>query len=240
MIRTAELEQLVEPLRAPVGRYAERLQKLGGEKVLGLTIFGSAAAGNFDPAEDTVRSTIVLDNVDLEFLRLLAVDGVRLGKERIAAPLVMTPGYLAASRDTFSLELLEIQQQHVTVLGEDHFALLVFEQAHIRLQCERELKSILIGLHQGLLASTGSDRLLVTLSSQAIENLVRVLRGLLWLSGERDHRPAVDVVQQAEKIVNRPLPGIHAALNSADTAGWQKYCALYGDVQALGEFANAF
>ena len=91
----------------------------------------------------------------------------------MAAPTVFTPAYLARSVDTFPLEFIEIQQQHVTVLGEDHFAPLVFEPAHVRLQCERELKVLEIGLQQGILVSQGRSESLKWLGDDVAERLLR-------------------------------------------------------------------
>ena len=67
----------------------------------------------------------------------------------------MTPAYLSGSVDSFPLELLEIQQRRAVLWGDDYFADLKLDQADVRLQCERELKRILLGMRQGLLASGG-------------------------------------------------------------------------------------
>ena len=69
-----------------------------------------------------------------------------MGKAKIAAPLIMTQDYIQNSLDSFPLEFLEIQQHHLCLFGQDSFAELSFYQPHLRLQCERELKSMLIGM----------------------------------------------------------------------------------------------
>ena len=149
----AALERVSGPMRQPLEQYTQLVKELAGENARALTLFGAIAAGVFDPNRHTVRNVLVLERVDLSFLRRLGEHGVKLGKARIAAPLIMTPGYVKASLDTFPLELLEIKQNHVTVFGDDYFDDLAFDDAHVRLQCERELKAILIGLRQGLLAA---------------------------------------------------------------------------------------
>lgn len=227
-------------MRQPLQRYAELVKELAGSNAKALTLFGAVVAGSFDPSRHTARSVLVVDRVDLSMLRRLAERGVKFGKARIAAPLVMTSSYIKGSLDTFPLELIEIKQQHATVFGNDDFTDLSFEDAHVRLQCERELKTILIGLRQGLLAAAGREKFLGALEMDVAEGLMRTLRGLLWLKGRKEAKPAAEVVTDVEKTVDRKLAGVRTALDPAAHHGWDEFETLYRDVEALGDIANAW
>jgi hypothetical protein len=233
------VDRLSEPLRQPIRQYATRLQELAGPRVLALTIYGAASAGTFDPRRHIIRNAVVFDAISLDIVRQLAQEGKHLGKDRIAAPLVFTPADLHDSCDTFPLEFLEIQQQHATIFGQDYFAPLTLAAADVRLQCERELKVLLIGMHQGLLASGGREQKLKKLGDDLTEHLMRTLRGVLWLTGLREGRPAMEVVQEIEKLLKRSLPGLRSTLAETDGTPWQQFCNLYADVQALGQFVDA-
>lgn len=234
------MDRIVESMREPLRRYVDLVRELAGAKGKALTLFGAVVAGIFDPKRHTVRNVLVVDQVDLAMLRRLSEHGTRLGKSHIAAPLIMTPPYIKASLDTFALELIEIQQQHLTLFGEDHFADLAFQDGHIRLQCERELKTILIGLRQGLLAAAGREKFIKALDAQVAETLLRTLRGLLWLKGQRIAKPAKEVVGKVEEIVERKLSGLRTALEPTAQHGWDEFERLYQDVEALGEAVNAW
>lgn len=234
------LDRIIEPMRGPVGEYCDLVRQLGGEKAKSLTLFGAIAAGVFDAARQVVRNVLVLERVDLGMLRNLSKHGAELGKHRIAAPLIMTEAYIDSSRDTFPLEMIEIQQMHVTVFGEDPFKELVFQEGHVRLQCEREFKAILIGLRQGLLAAAGREAVLEAVEVDIGEGLVRTLRGLLWLKGQKEGKPATEVVAEVEKITDRKLPGVRAALDVSGAHGWEQFQSLYHDVEDLAEVANAW
>src|SRR5215470_11729759 len=116
------MERLGEEAREGVRDFSLALQKLAGPHLLELSVFGAAAAGTIELTRQAIRTALVLDAIDLETLWTLAAGGKRFGKQRLAAPLVFTPEYLQTSRDTFPLEFLDIQEQHVTVWGKDHFA----------------------------------------------------------------------------------------------------------------------
>jgi hypothetical protein len=136
--------------------------------------------------------------------------------------------------------LIEIKQCHLTLFGDDHFAELSFDDSHVRHQCERDLKGVLIGLRQGLLAAAGRDSFLGALEVDVADGLIRTLRGLLWLKGQRDARKAADVLTEAERITEKKLPGIRAALDTSGEHGWEQFQTLYLDVAALGEIVDAW
>ena len=85
------LDRITAAMQQPLRSYAELVRKLAGTNAKALTLFGAVAADSFDPSRHTVRNVLVVDRVDLSMLRKLADHGAKLGKARIAAPLVMTP-----------------------------------------------------------------------------------------------------------------------------------------------------
>jgi len=237
-IRT-ELRHLSQMVRGGVDEYAAMMDQLTGPEPVSVTLFGRVLDPSFDVERHPIRSVLVVPKIELEPLRRIGGEGTRLGRLGFCAPLVMTPAYIAASRDTFPLELLDIQLRHVTVLGKDEFDALVFEDAHIRLQCERELKTVLIGLRQGLLASAGDDRHLEALAAQVGEGLIRTLRGLLWLRATRTYLPLSGLLDEVERTFERKLGGIRKALDPNELHGWDVFQELYADVEALGAIADA-
>ncbi len=242
MITTEEsgVDAIIEPMREPVREFADLTRELAGPAAKSLTIFGALAAGSFDAARHTVRSVLVLDEIDLDFLRRLAGQGERLGKSRFSAPLIMTPDYIKASLDTFPLELIEIHQCHVTIFGQDYFSDPSFEDRHVRLQCERELKSVLISMRQGLLAAAGRDNVLEAVEVDIAEKLVRTMRGMLWLRGQKGARPAAEVIGEVAKLTSRQLDGVRTALDPSAAHGWEAFQRLYRDVEALGDIVDAW
>jgi hypothetical protein len=234
------LASLPAELRKVVSDYVQCVQEVVGSQALSLTLLGSAAAGTFAFGKHLIHNTLVLPAIDLDRLRQLAQAMPRFRKLSIASPLVLTPDYLRSSLDTFPLELLEMQQQHLTVLGEDCFQPLEFDAKFVRLQCERELKSMVLAMRQAVLMAEGDERRLFEQHVRAADGLMRILRGMLWLKGDRQARPASEVVQQIESAVSRPLPGIRTLLKSDRRASWADYCALHADLDALGSATDAW
>ncbi len=234
------LEGLPERLREPARTYARTVQQVAGKDAAALAFYGLVLGGAVDLSTQPARNVLVLETINLETLRSLGSQASRHARTGIAAPVVMTPEYIARSRDTFPLELLQIQQQNVLVFGKDFFSELTFEDAHVRMQCERELKTALLAMHHGLLATAGRDRWLHEAVANVAEGLVRILRGISWLKGIRDARPAADVLTEVEQAVGRKLPGIRAALDPTQRHDWGAFQLLYDDVAGLGTLIDAW
>ena len=227
------LQNLPTPVREPLSQYVQHVSQLAGGRLLSLTVYGAAATALFDPHRHRVRNALVLDRFDLEFIRRLAGHGARYGKLSLAAPIIMTPNYIQRSCDTFALELLDIQQQHQTVLGKDYFVDLPFQAEHVRLQCERELKMFHVGMHQGLLASLGKENYLADLTADIAEGLLRVLRGMAWLHGETKPTSSAELIAHIERRLGRQLHGLQAVLLATDRTGWPRFQQFYEDVESL-------
>jgi hypothetical protein len=75
------------------------------------------------------------------------------GKKRLTA------FYIGRSCDVFGVEFLDFQLVHETNLDAEPFAPLQFEKKDVRLQCERELKAMLVRLRQGYLAALGDKKM---------------------------------------------------------------------------------
>ena len=234
----ANIDQIISGMQEPVKTFICRVQTLGGPNCLGITAFGAIATPGFDPAKHAAKNVVILEQIDLSMLRELAKDGAKLGKAKIAAPLIMTPVYVEGSLDAFPLEFLEIQQCHLCLVGPDYFSELSFEASHIRLQCERELKTILIAMRQGLLAAAGREKMFGAMESDIAERLMRTLRGLLWLHGKKDFLTPIQVVGQIEQETNRTLPGIRKALDSSGQHDWDDFTALYQEIDGLKTLAD--
>lgn len=236
---SAGWERVDSTLRPTLQEKIKLLSDVLGPPLLSVTLFGEAVTGGFDRRLHSVRSVLVLNAVELAALRRLAEHGPRLGKAGMTAPIVVTLKYIQDSLDTFPLEWLEIQQQGVTVLGDDSFSGLSFEPAHVRLQCEGELKRILMGLRQALLAASGKERGVSIIERGAAEQLMRTLRGMLWLKGRREHLPSALVVDEVEKVVGGKLAGLRGAMDQTARHDWNEFDRLYADVELLMGKADA-
>lgn len=234
----ADLTNLPRRLQGPVQEYVALLRALAGERLLSVTLFGAAADEVGKSGTDLVQSVVVLDRVDLEFVRELSAQGSDLGRIGIQAPLLMTPEYITASLDTFPIELLDIRQRHVNILGEDHFTPLAFKKSDVRLQLERELKRELIQMRQGILSAGGRGKMLADIYWGASEQLLSLLRAVLWLHDKPVPTAPAALVQAAEEDTGVKLPGLQPGLSGARAIDFSALRSLYESVLALADYID--
>ena len=96
-----------------------------------------------------------------------------------------------------------------------------------------------MGLRQSLLAATGKERVVSIIERDAAENLMRTMRGMLWLQGRREHLPAALVVDEVEKLVGGKLAGLREAMDQTARHDWNEFDRLYADVELLMGKADA-
>ena len=122
--RTAALqrrqqEDLKMVAEKQLDEFVSRMQKAAGENLQSVILYGSAAAGDFNPEFSNLNLLCILR--DTSFARLSAIASVVewWHRHKHPAPLVMTREELERSADVFSIELLDMQQHHRVLFGDE-------------------------------------------------------------------------------------------------------------------------
>lgn len=239
-LHAAALARIPPSFRHALEKFQHRLDRLFGSRLVSWTLFGFAATGELPTPERRAQHVLVLDQVDLDLLRQLAPEGLVFGPIGLAAPLIMTPAYVQTSLDAFPLEFLEIHQRRLTLAGADLFANLELREADVRLECEREVKGILLGMRQGLLSAGDDLVLLAQVERNAIAALERLLAGLTWLKGERAYLPPHQRLTLVENATGASLAAARASLSPRRRCEWPQYTTLYADLETLRKIVDAW
>lgn len=214
-------------------RLVQMVREVSGERALALLAIGPGLSN--ERSHHPMDSVLVLSSDDLAPLLHVAEKGIKLGRQGIAAPLVMTPETIEHSRDTFPLEYIDIAQRHVLLFGSDHFTSLRFTPEHVRLQCERDLRAVALAMRQRVLR-LGKPKQFHP--HDLSETIVRVLRGLIHL---RECPPQVhgpEVIAAAERLCGRQLPAVRSTWQGQD--GWDTFAQLYEEVRILGNLVDGW
>jgi hypothetical protein len=178
---TLKLDALDVRIRDAIDALAERLQAALGENLQSITVVGSSLTDDFKPGHSDINTVLVLGGQSVDSLNAIAAMAKPMRRLKLSPPLLMTSSYIERSRDVFGVEFLDFQLTHRTVLGDDPFAALTFEKKDVRLQCERELKAMLIRLRQGYIAAAANNRLVRDILISTAKGLSPLLRAMLWL-----------------------------------------------------------
>jgi hypothetical protein len=163
---------------ALLSEMVSRLQKDVGEHLEGVVLYGPEAHGDTYRAVSPLYLLLVLRDLEPASLRLLG-GPVHwwLGKGQ-PWPRLFTEELLRDSADVYPIELLDISRHHKVLCGRDPLGGVEIDRAHLRLQCERELREKLMRLREGYVEARGSGGALAAFASSP----ARSLRALLAAS----------------------------------------------------------
>ena len=176
-----KVDALHMQIRDSVKDFADRLLTALGDNLQSITVVGSSLTEDFRPGQSDINTVLVLGGQTLSSLNAVASLAKPMSRKKISPPLLMTQSYIERSRDVFGIEFLDFQLAHETIMGDDPFASLKFDKKDVRLQCERELKAMLIRLRQGYIAAAANRKLVRDILISTAKGMSPLLRAMLWL-----------------------------------------------------------
>jgi hypothetical protein len=175
--------------------FVSRIQKAAGENLHSVILYGSAAAGDFNPEFSNLNLLCILR--DTSYARLSAIAPVVewWHRQKQPTPMIITREELDHSADVFSIELLDMQQHHRVLFGDGSFSGLRIPMRLHRAQLEYELREKIILLRQRLLQHAGNDRDLWNLLLTSFPAFATLFRHALIAFGDSTPRSKREAIQ---------------------------------------------
>jgi len=163
--------------------FVTRMSEAAGANLDRIILFGSAVAGDFHPEFSNLNLFCVLRDSSFPALQALAPVARWWEGQKQPPALIMTRHELQRSNDVFTIELLDMQQHHRVLLGEDVLLGLQIPEDLHRVQVEYELREKLILLRQQLLLTSGNTRRLWELLVYSVSSFATLFRHALIVLG---------------------------------------------------------
>ncbi len=167
-------------------RFVQEVQHLFGNDLLGVFLYGSAAAGEHVPERSDINVGVVLRHVRPEALRKASGrirDWQRVG---FATPLFVDSDFLRGALDVFPIEFLDMRARHRILLGPDFLADMEISDGNLRRQCEQELRGKLLKLRQTYVEIAPNPKELEAVLIAAVASIAVLARTLLRLARQDD------------------------------------------------------
>jgi len=178
-----------------VDEFVKRLREAGGANVESVILFGSAVAGDFHPGLSNFNLLCILQDSSFQALRALEPAAKWWDKQKQPPPLCMTRKEIERSTDVFTIELLDMQQHHRVLFGEDVLAGLQVPMDLHRVQVEYELREKLILLRQHVLVAAENESRLWDLLLRSAPSFATLFRHALIALGDASHVTRRDMVK---------------------------------------------
>src|SRR5580692_1625021 len=199
--------------QAKIDEFVKRTREAAGPNIESIILFGSAVAGDFHPGLSNLNLLCVLRDSSFTALQSLAPVAKWWDSQRQPPPLCMTRTELERSTDVFTIELLDMQQHHRVLLGEDVVQGLQISMHVHRVQIEYELREKLILLRQQVLLASGKDARLWDLLLRSVPSFGTLFRHALIALGDASQAGRREAVDALSKRAGFDLSAIHQALD---------------------------
>jgi len=178
-----------------IDEFVKRARAAGGANLENVTLFGSAVSGDFRAGLSNLNLLCILHDSSFRALRALTPVAKWWVRQKQPLPLWMTRRELERSADVFAIELLDMQQHHRVLFGED-----VLQGLHIpmdlhRIQVEYELREKLLLLRQHLLLAAESESRLWELLLRSAPSFSTLFRHALIALGDTTQSPRQEAIQ---------------------------------------------
>ena len=199
-----------------VAKFVEALKKALGGELISIILYGSAAREDFDKKFSDYNLMVVVEELGLDHLRRLSPLvrwWVRRGN---AIPLFVRPAHIEGSKDVFAIEFADMRDHHRVLYGRDFVQDIEVDREHLRLQCEREVKTGLLGLRSAILERAHSLGGLRRLLLKSSSSFLAIFRGMLRVRGQRPPGPKKDLLKTVTDVTGISMGAFERILEARE------------------------
>jgi hypothetical protein len=196
-----------------INDFVSRLRTAAGANLESVILFGSAAAGDYHPEFSNVNLFCVLRDSSFAVLQALSPAVKWWDAQKQPPPLFMTRDEIARSVDVFTIELIDMQQHHRVLFGEDVIQGLSIPANLHRVQVEYELREKIALLRQHLLLASGNDSRLWDLLLRSVSSFATLFRHAVIVLGHDAPVGKREAVQALSKKIGFDASGILQVLD---------------------------
>lgn len=184
-----------------IDAFVEGLEELYGSELVSVVLYGSVARGEAVEGRSDVNLLVLLRTVEPTHLH----DGSELVRawteDTGSAPWIFTPQEWSRSMDVFALQVADMLCAHRVVMGGSPLAGVAVSLRNLRLQAEREVRSELVRMREGLLMAGTDPDALADLLLRSAPSTATYLRAVLHMARRPVPGATTDVARSAAKLV---------------------------------------
>lgn len=181
-----QLDQLLSKLKAAFG-----------ERLMSVVLYGSGATGELHEIYSDLNILCVLSEITPN--ELAASEPIFRWWRELGSPspLLMTPGEIRTSSDSFPIEFHDIKEKNRLLHGADFMAAVVIDDRYYRAQVEYQLRAKLLRLRQKAGGLYTRKDLLLRLLAESVSTFCVLFRHALRLAGGQPDWKKHEIVAQA-------------------------------------------
>ncbi len=183
-------------LKSILDSYCRELTVTFGEKILSITVIGSAATPDFMAGASDVNVLVILDETEIQDLLRAAPAVNREWKRHHISPRFISLRNLESAFRYFPIDFWSMRERHMTLHGKDFLQEAVFRQEDLRWQLHHEITGLRMRIKQQFWRVFRSV-------PHARSNLLVVFSSLLHLLRVLFHLKEMEIPESQEELIKQ-------------------------------------
>ena len=181
-------------------KLVESLKKELGENLTSIIAFGSQA--NVEDAKNNLNIMIVTNTLSAENLYAISKPIQKWVKAKNPIPVIMNRDEWYSSFDVYAIEYADIKENYRLIYGEDLVPTIFVDKHFLRLECETEIKSLLLKYKNNFILNIKSDKEMKKVLDKVIKTLLVIFRSVLRLHNCAVPYRAVDIIEFVSNYIS--------------------------------------
>lgn len=183
-------------------RFINDLKTSFGDELVSVLAFGSQANVEVKSKYTNLNLMIVTKTLNAEKLYAISDSVKKWVNQKNPLPVIMNIEEWYSSFDVYAIEYADIRDNHRLLYGEDLIPSISINKYYLRLQCESELKNLLLKYKNNFLMNIKSDKQMKGLLENVIKTLLILFRSILRLHDCNVPYRAVDIIDAASSYLS--------------------------------------
>lgn len=180
-------------------KFIEKLKENFGDNLVSVIAFGSQA--NVENPKNNLNLMVVTNELSAENLYSISKPVQKWVKSKNPVPVVMNRDEWYSSFDVYAIEYGDIKSNYRIIYGADLVKDIVINKSDLRLQCESELKDLLLKYKVNFLMNINSDKEMKRFLDVVIKTILVIMRSILRLHNSDVPYRAVDIIEFASNYI---------------------------------------
>lgn len=174
-------------------KFIEKLKENFGDNLVTVIAFGSQA--NVENPKNNLNLMIITNELNAENLYSISKPVQKWVKAKNPVPVIMNKDEWYSSFDVYAIEYGDIKSNYRIIYGADLVKDIVINKSDLRLQCESELKDLLLKYKVNFLMNIDSNKEMTRFLDVVIKTILVIFRSILRLNNSEVPYRAVDIIE---------------------------------------------
>ncbi|MFP4496827.1 MAG: hypothetical protein ACLFQV_01350 [Vulcanimicrobiota bacterium] len=211
-LENEKLNSLGQKDREALGFYIKHMQRLVGEDIFALTVYGSVVKDNFFPGASDINVFLIVKRISPEIIQKVASTVKRFQRANKISTFLTDVNHIKDAADVFPIKYLDVKRHHCALIGPDLFEGMEIEVNNLRNDLEMQLRNLIFRISREYVLSSYTAGDLRNILVTNFSGFSHLLSALLILKGQEPPAKKEEIIKDIARVFNLDLEVLEQVL----------------------------